>query len=99
MAAKPESALQTRIRKALLEEFPGAWIVKVHGSAYQTAGIPDLLGCIEGRTVGIEVKLPGKENTLTARQSDALVSIRKAGGIAFVASGVHTVLRTLQESL
>lgn len=99
MAAKPETALTNRIRKAVLEEYPGSWLVKIHGSAYQTAGIPDLVGCINGRGVGIEVKVPGREQTLTARQAEALNEIRHAGGVAFVATEVKTALDLLGELL
>jgi hypothetical protein len=42
--------------------------------------LPDIIGCYGGWFVGLEVKLPGKEHTLTARQTHALKSIRDAGG-------------------
>lgn len=95
MAAKPESALANRIKTEVLGEYPGSWIVKIHGSAFQTAGIPDLVGCIEGRFIGIEVKVPGREDTLTARQEDALRRLRRAGALAFMSSSVEHALATL----
>lgn len=36
---------------------------KVHGGKYQDVGQPDIIACIRGRFVGIEVKLPGGEPT------------------------------------
>lgn len=84
MSAKPESALQTKIRKELLEAYPGSIVWKIHGSSFQRAGIPDLVGCIDGRFFGLEVKMPGREGTLTVRQDAALRGIRAAGGVAEV---------------
>lgn len=49
---------QARIRKEW-----GGQVVKVHGSAAQKAGTPDLLGCVRGRFVAIELKQPGKVPT------------------------------------
>lgn len=97
MSAKPESRLQASIRSALLDAYPGSYIFKVHGSAFQAAGIPDLVGCIGGRFVGLEVKLPGAEGTLTKRQDSALGAIRRAGGIASVVTSAPEALRIIAE--
>lgn len=97
--AKPESKLQTDIRKAILAEHPGAFVVKIHGNGFQRAGLPDLVGAVEGRYVGIEVKLPGKEDTTTTLQAATLAEIRKAGGIAFVSTSVTDTLDILEEAL
>jgi hypothetical protein len=55
-----------------------AW--KEHGGPYSTAGLPDIIACVDGRFVGLEVKTPvGK---LTALQRATLERIRAAGGVA-----------------
>lgn len=95
-----ESNLVKRIKKKLQTEIHGFY-VKIHGGPFQTAGLPDLVGCVNGKFIGIEVKLPGKERNLTPRQSLILQSIRDTGGIAFVATNpqeavdmLHTYLKS-----
>ena len=36
---------------------------KQHGGMYGTIGEPDITGCVNGRRIEIEVKLPGNEPT------------------------------------
>lgn len=76
---------ETRIVKKLvtkLKEHYGdeAFGYKVHGSPYQMRGLPDLVYCIRGRYVGIEVKVPGQEPD--ELQLYRLNQIANAGGIA-----------------
>lgn len=99
MPAQRETELQNRIRRGLLEEYPGSWLVKIHGGPMQAAGIPDLIGCIEGRAVGLEVKVPGKEDTLTKRQGSTLAALRRAGGISAVVTTPSEALQVVSEGL
>ena len=82
MPAKPESLLRSRIVKRL-REHGGFWRV-IHGSAMQTAGIPDIVGCWQGRYVGLEVKTPENRSGATPLQAHTLDQITRAGGIAGV---------------
>ena len=83
MAAKSESNLQRRIQKALRDAFPGCYVRKIHVSEFQTGGIADLLCCIYGLFVAIEVKVPGEERSqLQTYEHDQVI---KAGGISIVA--------------
>jgi hypothetical protein len=75
-----EARLRTAIVKKL-SNYSGWWVV-THGGQFQTGGLPDIIGCYQGRFIGLEVKLPGKEYTLTERQSHRLEQINKAGGKA-----------------
>ena len=53
----PESVLVNKIRKAILTAYPDeSWVFKVVGSPQQQAGIPDLLVCVRGHLLGLEVK-------------------------------------------
>jgi hypothetical protein len=74
-----------------LEAYSGVWFV-THQSGYQEKGLPDILGCYSGMFYGLEVKLPGKEYTLTKRQSYVLSKIRKAGGKATVITSVEDAM-------
>lgn len=92
--AKPESALQTKIRKEL--ESQGAWAVKFHGSPYTRKGTPDLLICYKGYFIGMEIKVPGKEHTLTHLQAYQIDKIIEAGGVALVITSVEQALQVLK---
>ena len=76
----------------------GAWTFKVHGgdNPFQQVGVPDILCCLDGRFVGVEVKLPGKK--ASPKQKVVLERIRKAGGIAIVADSVIGVERALYQT-
>lgn len=86
----PETRLRKKIVKALEEAYPEALFRKIHGGPMQNVGIPDLLCCVEGRFVGLEVKRPGKK--ATPAQNLEIWKIIKAGGIA-------GVVRTPEEAL
>ncbi len=76
---KPEAALKQEIRHMLLNEYDCYYFAPVQmGMGVATL---DLLCCIKGRFVGIEVKVPGKKPTV--RQEHTIAAIIKAGGVAF----------------
>lgn len=72
----------------------GAYHVKIHGSAYMPAGTPDILACVNGKFVGIEVKRP-KGGVVSKLQELKIKQIRNAGGVAFVATSVDEVKKEL----
>lgn len=82
-----EKVIENQIKKWL--EKQGYWWMKVHGDMFQKSGVPDILACINGRFVGIEVKRPG--GRLTELQKYNIEKIKAAGGVAFVATSVHEV--------
>ena len=77
MSEQPE----TRIQKAIVKHLKklGGHARKVHGSAY-SAGEPDIDACIAGRSVKLEVKVPGKKPT--PLQLAVLRKWQKAGALA-----------------
>lgn len=85
-----ESTLRTNIVKKL-RAYSGWWIV-THGAQFQTGGLPDIIGCCQGRFYGLEVKLPGKEHTLTERQAHRLAQITNAGGKAAMVTSVDQAM-------
>ena len=62
---------------------------KEHGGLYGTAGIPDIIACIDGRFYGFEVKTD--EGTPTKLQLSTIRKINAAGGIAQVVRSVEDV--------
>jgi Holliday junction resolvase len=52
--------------------------MKVHGGPFQSAGIPDLIGCTGGLFFAFEVKTPSGETS--ALQEEIMRRIRREGG-------------------
>jgi hypothetical protein len=84
-----EAGLVLAIVKAVKKQYPTAWILKVHGSPYQTAGVPDLLCGVDGLLVGLEVKFihpnESRDHAIgrtTALQRVQITQINAAGGAA-----------------
>lgn len=88
-----EKTIENQIKRYL--DRLGCWYMKVHGSAFQKAGVPDLIACIGGRFVGIEIKRPGGK--LSALQQLQIDEINRNGGCAFVAYSVEDVRREIEK--
>lgn len=94
-----ESYLTKKIRVKLKETYGGIW-VKIPGGPFMVSGFPDLVGCVDGFFIGIEVKLPGKEKTLTERQTFVLDELREKGkALAFMATSVDEAVKIVGEYL
>lgn len=90
MTTTTEARLRTNIIKRLTN-YAGWWVV-THGGQFQAGGLPDIIGCYKGYFYGLEVKLPGKEHTLTERQAHRLEQIRRAGGKALMVTSVDQAM-------
>ena len=64
----------------LLKKTPRCFCWKEHGGMYGTAGIPDIIACVDGRFVAFEVKT--ETGQLSKLQKVTLGRIREAGGTA-----------------
>lgn len=72
-----------------LKTVPKCFAWKEHGGMYGTAGIPDIIACIDGRFYAFEVKTEvGKP---TALQDATIRKICSAGGTAVVVRSVDEV--------
>ncbi len=91
MAQVKEKQIENKIKKWL--EGNGYWWMKVHGDMFQKSGVPDILACVNGKFVGIEVKRPG--GRLSELQKYNIERIQAAGGVAFVATSVDEVRTNL----
>lgn len=75
-----EKTFENKVKKFLEEN--GAWFVKFFANSFTKAGIPDILACVNGCFVGVEVKAQnGKPSEL---QLYNVEKIREAGGFAIV---------------
>ena len=72
-----------------LKAVPHCFAWKTHGGMYGTAGIPDIIACIDGSFFAFEVKTDtGK---VTALQKATLQKILASGGTAAVVRSVDEV--------
>lgn len=89
-----EAKLNLKIRDWLNDQ-PETYAWRNHGGPHGTRGMVDI-GCVHaGRFYGFEVKLPGKEHTLTKIQTRNLQKIRRAGGVAEMVTSVEQVKEVL----
>lgn len=58
------------------------WYVKYFANSFTPVGIPDILACVNGRFLGIEVK--NEKGKTTELQNYNLHEIRRCGGVAMV---------------
>lgn len=72
-----------------LKNRPRCFAWKTHGGMYGTAGIPDIIACVDGRFYAFEVKQPG--GRLTRLQEVTLGKIQAAGGAALMVTSVEEV--------
>lgn len=84
-----EAKLQEAIVKRIKEEWPQAWVFHPVGGPFQQVGVPDLLICVEGMLIGMEIKhqKPGETEgharlRTTATQRHTIKKINAAGGMA-----------------
>jgi len=93
MARTPEAAVKAAVRKMLAKH--GIYYFMPPGMGLGRSGIPDIIGCKNGKFIAIECKA-GKGKT-TALQERELLAICNAGGFTFVVN--ETCLDELEERL
>ncbi|AGL03625.1 VRR-NUC domain-containing protein [Desulfoscipio gibsoniae] len=76
-----EKQLQKKVIK-YLNSLPNTWFFKVWGGGFQRSGIPDLICCINGLFVALELKGTGGKSTKL--QELNINNINAAGGIGLI---------------
>ncbi len=91
----PEAKVKNAVKRIL--ETSHVYFFMPPGSGYGRAGIPDIVGCKNGRFIAIECKA-GK-GTTTALQDRELQGITDSGGVALVINetNIHTLQETIDE--
>lgn len=60
----------------------GAYFIKTHGDRFSRVGTPDIIACVDGIFIAIEVKAAtGKPSEL---QIHHIEEIKKAGGLGYI---------------
>lgn len=76
-----EKEFENQVKK-YLKNVPNCWFFKVWGGGFQKSGIPDLIACINGKFVAIELKSEnGKPSEL---QKMNVSKINHCGGYAII---------------
>lgn len=88
-----EQLIQHKIIKYL--ESKGCYVVKVIQAS--KSGVPDILACIKGRFVALEVKKPDTVNNTSKLQVYNLNKIKESGGKGYVVSCIEDVRKLLLE--
>ena len=83
-----EKAITKKIRDWLKLQ-PNVWFFKVHGGPHQAAGVPDLILCVNGHFVALEVKRPGKKATVL--QTRTIQQINNSNGDAHIVTSLDEV--------
>ena len=87
-----ETQLKNKVIQFIKRQYPGAWVYKA--ADRWTAGIPDLLLCIEGKFYAIELKVGRRDPEKI--QKYVIKKIRSAGGRACVCRSVDEVREFLK---
>lgn len=76
----PETRFKNKVKKFLDDN--GCYHVKFFANAYTKRGVPDILACVNGHFIGLELKAEnGKPSEL---QEYNVRKIKEAGGIAMI---------------
>ena len=104
--ASNESGVVEAIRKRIAAEWPTSATWKMHGSIYMETGIPDVLCCVEGRLIFLEVKhrKPGESEAraygrTSVEQVRQIRRIRAAGGAACTVLDEDGAVKAVREAL
>lgn len=89
MAETPEGRIKRKIIAWIKETWPDSYAFRYPAGMFGRAGVPDIIACIEGFFVAIEVK--SEVGRVTGIQMLELKSIQKAKGIAVLIYGFDTV--------
>jgi hypothetical protein len=95
MSKQPEAKITEKICAYLDSQKPSVWHFKVHGGMFQQAGVPDIVGCKNGRFFALEVKT--EAGTPTKLQEYVMNKIKAAGGISGVVRSVEDAKRLLDK--
>lgn len=76
-----EKQFQKKVIK-YLKATPKTWFVKVWGGGFQRSGIPDLICCVNGVFIAVELK--GGDGRVSELQKMNIRQINEAGGIGLI---------------
>lgn len=79
--AGPEKLFENKV-KNYLNSLPNCWYLKIWGGGFMKAGIPDIVGVINGKFVAIELK--AQNGVASELQKRNIRLINECGGLGFI---------------
>lgn len=79
------------IQTAILQYLKKRNIYAVKVITASKSGVPDILACLNGKFVGIEVKAPCRSGNVSELQKYNISKIKASGGEAFVVTSLEEV--------
>ena len=95
MADTPEKKVKKKVVEILKQH--GAYYFYPVTGGFGASGVPDVVACVNGRFIGIEVKADMKKRGPTALQQKNLNEINESGGVGIVIDANN--LDALEEAL
>mgnify|MGYP003615764181 FL=1 len=95
-----EKDLQTqclRYVKALQKQGVPIIAINQHGSAFSARGVPDIIMCINGKFIAVELKVGN--NKPTPLQEDYIAMINQANGSAYVLYSLDDFKEVIENAL
>lgn len=92
-----EKTIENKIKDYLFSKY--IYYFKVHGSKFMEPGIPDIVACVKGHFVGIEVKRPGAKNEQSEQQKIHERNIKKSGGTYLLVDSLQEVINYIEPIL
>lgn len=89
-----EKQVENQIKKWLKQH--NYWYFKVHGGPFQKVGVPDIIACINGRFVAIEVKR-SDGGIVSELQKAQIQKIKDSGGLVGVAHNMKEFWQILKD--
>lgn len=85
MAETPEGKIKRKIVDWIKRTWPNSYVIRYPAGMFGRTGVPDLICCIDGLFIGIEVKT--ETNDPTKLQMNELIKIKSASGISVLIRG------------
>ena len=86
-----EARIQKKLRQML--ELRGGWVIITTPGGGIPVGTPDLIACVGGRFIALEIKQPGRYPEPAQRH--VIQQIKTAGGVAEVVRSEEDLVRLL----
>ena len=77
-----EKLFESKVKRFLREYPEQIWFTKIWGGGYQKAGIPDLICCVNGVFVSVELKASNGVSSDLQKRNTKLIN--KTGGIGII---------------
>lgn len=85
-----EKSVENDIKRYLFEQ--GIYHFKVHGSSFMEPGIADIISCVNGHFLAIEVKRPGAKREQSEQQKIHERNVKKSGGTYLLVDSLQEVI-------